>query len=378
VSLPSNVCLVIVVLLVGADRRADHSTATASVQSSGVLKYIGSKRKLIPQIAALVEQLGPITSAVDLFAGTTRVSQALKQQGMHVHANDLAAYTEVLATCYVEADADLIDAGRIQELLEHLQQLPGIDGYVTETFCRRARYFQPHNGNRIDAIRAEIDRVTGDRIERAILLTSLLEGADRVDSTTGVQMAYLKQWAPRSFNDLALRMPALLSGTGSVTRADANAIAPTLGPVDLVYLDPPYNQHSYRGNYHVWETITRGDEPEAYGIAMKRVDCREPEHKSAYNFKRRAWGALEQLLQSIDARWILLSFNDEGHVPIDELRDLLGQLGEVGELQVAHERYVGARIGIHSPSGAKVGSVGRLRNVEHLFLVGDGAGELVD
>jgi adenine-specific DNA-methyltransferase len=343
-----------------------------------VLKYIGSKRKLIPQIAALVEQLGPITSAVDLFAGTTRVSQALKQQGIHVHANDLAAYTEVLATCYVEADADAVDAIRIHAMLDHLQQLTGSDGYVTETFCRRARFFQRHNGRRIDAIRSEIDHVTDDRIERAILLTSLLEAADRVDSTTGVQMAYLKQWAPRSYNDLELRMPELLAGSGTVTRADANALAPTLDRVDLAYLDPPYNQHSYRGNYHVWETIARNDEPEAYGIAMKRVDCREPEHKSDYNFKRRAWGALEQLLRSIDARWILLSFNDEGYVPIDELRELLAEVGggDVGELQIGHERYVGARIGIHSPTGVKVGSVGRLRNVEHLFLVGDGARQL--
>lgn len=340
---------------------------------AGVLKYIGSKRKLIPQITGLVEQLGPIGTAVDLFAGTTRVSQALKAQGITVHANDLAAYTEALATCYIEADADLVDTTRLDELLAHLQQLPGRDGYVTETFCRRARFFQPHNGMRIDAIRAEIDEIAADPIEHAILLTSLLEAADRVDSTTGVQMAYLKQWAPRSFNDLELRVPELLAGTGSVTRADANVLATQIGRVDLAYLDPPYNQHSYRGNYHVWETIARNDEPEAYGVAMKRVDCRDSDLKSAFNFKRRAWGALEQLLRSIDARWILLSFNDEGHVPIDELRVLLHELGEVCELQVEHERYVGARIGIHSPTGAKVGSVGRLRNVEHLFLVGDGA-----
>lgn len=342
-----------------------------------VIKYLGSKRKLVPHIAALVAEIPDVTRACDLFTGTTRVAQALKQQGIHVHANDMGAYAEVLATCYVEADAETVDQVRISKLLDHLQRLEPVDGYVTETFCRRARFFQPANGMRIDAIRAEIDVVAADRIERAILLTSLLEAADRVDSTTGVQMAYLKQWAPRSHNDLELRLPALLAGTGLATCADANELAPTLDGIDLVYLDPPYNQHSYRGNYHVWETIVRGDEPETYGVAMKRVDCREPQFKSEYNFKRRALPAFVELVESISAPWLLVSFSDEGHIAPADMRELLAARGEVGELTIAHDRYVGARIGIHSPTGAKVGTVGKLRNVEHLFLVGDGASDIV-
>lgn len=339
-----------------------------------MIKYIGSKRKLVPHIAALVARIPGATHACDLFAGTTRVSQALKQGGLHVHANDLASYTEVLATCYVEADAARVDQAAIADKLAHLGSLPGVDGYVTETFCHRSRYFQPHNGRRIDAIREEIDRVAGDRIERAILLTSLLEAADRVDSTTGVQMAYLKRWSPRSANELQLRMPRLLPGGGTVTRLDANELAPTLDAVDVAYLDPPYNQHSYRGNYHVWETLVRADAPDAYGVAMKRIDCRE--RKSDYNSRRRAWPALAALVESLDAPYLLLSFNDEGFVPPAQLRELLEARGEVGELALGHDRYVGARIGIHDPKGVKVGTTGRLRNTEHLFLVGEGAREI--
>ena len=75
---------------------------------------------------------------------------------------------------------------------------PGTDGYVTETFCRRSRFFQPHNGRRIDAIRDAIERDYRDSWMYPVLLTSLIEAADRVDSTTGVQMAYVKQWAARA------------------------------------------------------------------------------------------------------------------------------------------------------------------------------------
>ena len=110
-----------------------------------------------------------------------------------------------------------------------------------------------------------------------MLLTSLIEAADRVDSTTGVQMAYVKQWAPRSYQPLELRVPELLAGPGrgacAATRCE---LAATLGSFDLAYLDPPYNQHRYFTNYHVWETLVAWDAPEHYGIACKRIDA--PRH----------------------------------------------------------------------------------------------------
>ena len=100
---------------------------------------------------------------------------------------------------------------------------PGRDGYVTETFCRKSRFFQPHNGRRIDAIRDAIERDYRDSWMYPVLLTSLIEAADRVDSTTGVQMAYVKQWATRSHKDLELRMPELLDGPGRAEFGDACA-----------------------------------------------------------------------------------------------------------------------------------------------------------
>ena len=150
------------------------------------------------------------------------------------------------------------------------------------------------------------------------MLTSLLEAADRVDSTTGLQMAFLKSWAPRSYNELELRLPEPVAGpAGTVTRLDANELAPLL-EVDLVYVDPPYNQHSFFSNYHVWETLVRWDAPESYGVANKRLDCRE--RKSRYNSKRGAPAALAELLGSLRAPWLLVSASDEGFHGAAELR----------------------------------------------------------
>ena len=158
---------------------------------------------------------------------------------------------------------------------------PGVDGYVTETFCRRSRFFQPHNGVRIDAIRDAIERDYRDSWLYPVLLTSLIEAADRVDSTTGVQMAYVKQWAPRSHNDRSnFGVRRCSPGPALRVRGDACELAGELGPFDLAYIDPPYNQHRYFTNYHIWETLVAWDAPEHYGVACKRVDARDASTKS--------------------------------------------------------------------------------------------------
>ena len=343
-----------------------------------MIKYIGSKRTLVPQIVALAaairERHGAHT-ACDLFTGTTRVAQGLKHAGFFVAANDLATYSEVLATAYIEHDGAL-PAEETAAKLRHLNALPGERGYFTETFCTDARYFQPGNGMRIDAIRAEIDRITADRVERAVLLTSLLEAADRVDSTTGLQMAYLKRWAPRSFNALELRMPMLLPGEGRAIRDDANALAGRMERVDIAYLDPPYNQHSYHSNYHIWETLVRGDAPPSYGVARKRLDCRTV--KSAYNVKGRSWAAFESLVRAVPAAHLIVSFSNEGYFAYDDIVALLESvMGEVSVVPVKFKRYVGAQIGIHNLRGEKVGQVSHLTNREFLFVAGPGAAEVV-
>jgi len=334
--------------------------------TSWVIKYLGSKRTLVPLIEQVVALL-PVHSACDLFAGTTRVGQAMRRRGLHVVSNDTATYSEVLGQAYIAAtDADREAVGGA---LASLNGLPGRRGYFTETFCEAARYLQPGNGERVDAIRDAIDGLALDDVGRGLLLTALLEAADRVDSTTGLQMAYLKAWAPRATNPLALRMPHVVEGpAGVVTRADANALAPQLD-VDLVYVDPPYNQHSYFSNYHVWETLIRWDRPDHYGIANKRVDCRTL--KSDYNSKVRAPVALVDLLERLEGvPWVVVSVSDEGYHDPVSVASLLRRRGHVAVLDVDYKRYVGAQIGIHNPRGERVGAVSHLRNTEHLIVAG--------
>ena len=341
-----------------------HRRPPPPVPSLSVIKYLGSKRLLAPLIGDAAEALGA-RSAADLFAGTTRVGQELRRRGITVLSSDTAAYSEDFGVAYLEAG----DRRRLPRLLAELDAAQPVRGYVTRTFCEDARYFHPDNGMRIDGIRSAIERLDLDRHERGLVLTSLIEAADRVDSTVGVQMAYLKRWAPRALQPLELREPERVPGPpGTAVRRDANQLAGELAGFDVAYLDPPYNQHSYFSNYHVWETLHRGDEPEYYGVACKRTDCRTT--KSAYNSRRGAGIALADLVGRTAASWILLSFSDESYHDLDHVRALLAERGYVGAVAVGSKRYVGATIGIHNPHGERVGTVSHVRNTEVLFVCG--------
>jgi len=330
-----------------------------------MIKYIGSKRLLVPHIVRGVSAFPESARVLDLFSGTSRVARGLKESGRYVIANDHLAYASTLARCYVQADAD-----RWREeatcLIAELSEIPAAPGYFTTAFCEDARYFQPHNGALVDAIREKIAALVLPPELEAIALVSLMEAADRVDSTTGVQMAYLKQWASRAFNDLELRIPAILAGPGEALCLEAVEAASRV-EADVAYIDPPYNQHSYMGNYHVWESLVRWDKPETYGIANKRVQCRE--YKSDFNSKRRIRQGLEAVIDAVRCPHLLVSFNNEGHLDRDEMIGLLERRGHVGVVAVDFKRYVGAQIGIYSPNGKKVGRVSHLRNKEYLFVV---------
>ena len=337
-----------------------------------MIKYLGSKRLLVPvlgEIAAAVEA----RTAVDLFTGTTRVAQEFKRRGLHVTATDLASYSEVLSDCYVATDADAVDRPRWSRSWPGSTRCPGRRGYVTRTFCEESRYFQPHNGARIDAIRDEIDRAHPDGPLRPILLTALLLAADRVDSTTGLQMAYLKQWSPRSHQPLELRLPELLPGPGRTVRGDAmrdrrpararrpDVPRPAVQPAPLLHQLPRLGDAGALGRAgalrHRLQARRRARRRHPQRLQQQAGDAGR-DGRPARPGPGRPAGRLLQRRVVDQRRRMVAALRDAGRESVEVLA-------------FDTKRYVGAQIGIHGPTGVKVGEVGRLRNVEYLFLAGD-------
>ncbi|WP_292043147.1 MULTISPECIES: DNA adenine methylase [unclassified Brevundimonas] len=334
-----------------------------------MIKYIGSKRALLGQVGAAIQAVLPDGGQVcDLFSGSARVGHHLKKMRYRVWSNDHNTYAHALATAYVQADRE-VWADKATAILAELETVTPQAGWFTRTFCEEARFFHPDNGARIDAMRERIEQMGLEPELKAVVLVALMEAADRVDSTAGLQMAYMKQWAPRALKPMKLRLPELLpavvGGPCKATQADAIDIAPEI-EADLVYLDPPYNQHSYLANYHCWESLVLWDKPETYGVARKRVDVRQ--RKSAFNSRPAIGPALRGVIEGLNAPNLVVSFNDEGYLSREELEAMLSSRKYVQVLEIPRPRYVGARIGIHNLKGEKVGTVGRLQNFERLFV----------
>ncbi len=92
-----------------------------------MIKYIGSKRRLVPVLGDLLSRAGART-ALDLFTGTTRVAQEWKRRGALVTAVDSARYAAALGECYIATDADEVDRAALEEVISHLETCPGPTG----------------------------------------------------------------------------------------------------------------------------------------------------------------------------------------------------------------------------------------------------------
>lgn len=324
------------------------------------IKYVGSKLKLIPQILQLIRKVD-VQTVLDGFSGTTRVSQALAGSGYTVLCNDLAVWSEVFGTCYL---LNTRKRETYQPLIDHLNAVRPVDGWFTEHYgghpnngCAirpdgRKAPWQVHNTRKLDAVRQEIDALALDPVEKAVALTSLILALDRVDSSLGHFSSYLKDWSPRSYNDLVLKVPDICPSSRKhrVYRGDIFDLVPNVS-VDLAYFDPPYGSNNekmppsrvrYASYYHLWTSIVLFDEPDLFGKANRRKDTSDPMAASVFEeFRRRPDGrfvaveALETLIKKTRARWIVLSYSSGGRATAADLHDVLcsnGKLLEVVEM----------------------------------------------
>ena len=335
-----------------------------------MIKYLGSKRTLVPVLGHLAVA-AEAKSALDLFTGTTRVARAFKQQGLQVTAVDTASYSEVFGETWLEIDSNDFDHEGLEAAIARLNEIKGKAGYFTEKFCVEARFFQPSNGEKVDSIREAIEADYKGTELYYPLLASLILAADKVDSTAGVQMAFLKNWTRRSHSAMQLRDPELIAGQGAFIRGEALEVIGDLHEVDLAYLDPPYNQHRYFGNYHIWESLVRWDKPATYGIANKRIDTRDSENKSDFNSRKTMPAALAKVLRETKAKTLMLSFNNESWITAQALVQIASERGHVRVLDIDFKRYVGAKIGVFNKAGDRVGEPGESRNVEHILICGE-------
>lgn len=322
-----------------------------SMATEGI-KYTGSKRLILPKLLQAIQPLQAAT-VLDGFSGTTRVAQALKASRYRVIANDVADWSRVFGQCYL---LNRQPASYYLPMIEHLNSLPGYDGWFSEHYGGRdfdgsaiqpdgtKRLWQLHNTRKLDAIRSEIDEITTDEVERSVLITSLILAMDRVDSSVGHHVSYLKKWAPRAYNTMKMVAPRFVvdEADHEVRQANIFDLVKEIGTVDIAYFDPPYGSSNqlmpssrvrYASYYHVWKTICLNDRPELTGVANRRVDVGDRVSGSVFEEFREdgngrfiAVEAIRTLIRQTPAKTIVLSYNNNGRATTEALHQILDEL----------------------------------------------------
>ena len=339
--------------------------------SRQLLTYIGNKRALLGHIGRAVEQvkrrLGkPRLQIFDAFSGSGVVSRFLKAHASLLVSNDLEDYAAVTARCYLR-NRRTVDLPVLSEIVSdfnaRVSTEPMPSGFIEDLYAPRDEesitpedrvFYTKANARRLDNYRRLIDTAPAEL--RDLLLGPLLSKASVHANTAGVFKGFYKNGEtgvgqfggkgsdalPRILGEIKLEVPVLssLECDYQVHQEDANVLAPRLRQLDLAYIDPPYNQHPYGSNYFMLNLLVHYKRPQHVSrVSGIPTDWR----RSGYNVRARSLPLLADLLKSIDAPFLLISFNNEGFISPDQMRSLLDTLGSVDAFEVPYNAFRGSR-----------------------------------
>ncbi|MBK8207299.1 MAG: DNA adenine methylase [Planctomycetes bacterium] len=339
--------------------------------TSQLITCIGNKRALLPFIGealAIVrrELRADRLDLMDAFAGSGVVSRYFKRFARRLISNDLETYAGVIAHCYL-ANADAIDFKSLQAA--HAEICADTERNQIDTGIIRSNYapsddrnIQPgervfytvENARRLDTFRTLIGDLPAWL--QPFLLAPLLSAASVHANTSGVFKGFYKDRSSgvgrfggsagdalaRIMGRVELPFPVFSRHNSEVAVhcRDANQLVRTIGPVDVAYFDPPYNQHPYGSNYFMLNLLCDYQRPQRVSpVSGIPADWK----RSDYNRPGAAAKTMADLVENTDARYILVSYSDEGFIEPDAMRDILARRGRVRVLERAYNTFRGSR-----------------------------------
>jgi len=328
-----------------------------------LITYIGNKRSLLPFIedALLLIQaeLGKskLVSA-DLFSGSGVVARLLKGYASHLLVNDMEGYTQTINRCYLSNSTER-DMAALKRTYESLRGQLGsglVSGFISRLYAPEDDnrilpgervFYTRRNAEYIDTARMAIEQI--DKEIQAFFLAPLLYEASVKANTAGVFKGFYKNSETgvgqyggngrhaltRILAEIELPFPVFsrYDCTLQIEQRLAEEVATDLHGFDVVYIDPPYNQHPYGSNYFMLNLINEYREPTDYSTVS---GIPKDWKRSVFNSKNTALDTLSSICNAIGSKYLLISFNSEGFVSRDQMEQMLG---EYGELRVYEQRY---------------------------------------
>lgn len=318
-------------------------------------RYIGNKTRLSGRLIELVDScVSPGATVADLMCGTGSFSFALRAAGYRVIASDLMTYAHQHAVVRLQLSAaplfEGLGLGDYASVLEHLNGLDGVDGLMVREYSPAGkpreghaprRYFTEANAAHIDAMLLQLSGWQHDgRLqsrEHALLRHDLVMGVNQVANIAGTYGHFWSKWTDAALRPICLRPTEFyeLPTDHEVKQGSAEDVAASVS-CDLCYLDPPYTKRQYAANYHLLETIARGDEPDAIGVSGLRP---WRDQYSDFCSKLRIRSAFERILLNADCPQYLISYSEDGLLGRDAMAEFLAEHGEVVCFEFESRRF---------------------------------------
>lgn len=329
------------------------------------MRYIGNKENIIDNIHSILVKHGVTGETFfDFFSGTTNVARYYKKLGYKIYSSDIMYLSFCLQKAYIEngveptfekllsnieLNVERFFATPLELVLEYLNAVPDVKGFIynnytpegTKDLLQPRMYFSNENGMRIDAIRQKIEQwrqlhLISDS-EYYILLSCLIETVSFYANVAGVYAAFHKKWDPRAVKRLKMRPIEIIpnSSQNFVHFGDSLDVVRDY-KVDILYLDPPYNERQYLPNYHLVETIAAYDNPNIRGVTgMRDYD----KQKSTFCNAKTALRDLEFVAKNAKYKYLVLSYNSEGIMKESDIVETLSKFGEVTLEEFRHLRF---------------------------------------
>ncbi len=314
-------------------------------------RYIGSKTKLLPFIEESISKYIDIKKGVfvDLFAGTGVVSEYFLKKGFDSIINDNLFSNYVIYNCFFSNES--FNPNKIKDLIGKFNNLKANsleNNYFSDVYA--GKYYSIDNSKLIGYIRDEIEKKYLTKLinlrEKYILITSLIYSADKIANTVGHFEHYLKTTPPTS-KEITLQIPEIINFSSQkikIYNEDANTLSKKIES-DICYIDPPYNARQYVNFYHVLENLARWNKPTEFeGISMK---FKRNELKSGYS-KKRAPYLFQDLINSINSKWILVSYNNtysagssasNNTIKLKEIKEILEKKGDLNVEETNYKHF---------------------------------------
>jgi adenine-specific DNA-methyltransferase len=315
------------------------------------LNYIGSKKTLLPFLDYVIsaeintKHLKKV-SFLDGFAGSGVVGKYFsKKYGYTIFANDLELYSYTIAYALLKVQY----SNKLEKLIEELDKLEKpkkynlLTKYYSDKGETKRLFWTSTNTEKTDAIieslqdKLEKQEITKD--EYMFLLASLLSVLDKTANTASVYGAFLKKYKKSALTLLKLKpihTDEKINEHNKIYNLDINSSVITDIETDIVYLDPPYNTRQYAKNYHPLNFVAKYDSNvKPYGVS----GMLENTNKSEYSIKQNVKETFTNLIKNLKTKYILLSYNDEGLMNSQTIKEILTTKGKTTLYKYKYKKF---------------------------------------